>query len=211
MAKTIKLNQREEIVQVESEEAYEKLKSRIEEVGVKYLFHYWEDKSGRKWIMDGHHRKKTLTRMRKEGYKLPEKYPAIPVNAKSKKDAAKELLHLNSNYGKLTKKGLTGYTDDFKIELDELQNVKIDELDKIKPQDVEAEKPELEFSHELLEEHNYLIFTFEDQITWNMVKQAFDVKPVKGLDYKDTYQRVGIGRVLPGKKLIDMLGVIKNV
>ncbi len=108
-----------------SDAAYENIKDRILEVGFKYLFFYWEDKSGKKFIIDGHHRKKTLERMRDEGAELPEAFPCLKVEASSKKEAAKELLYLNSHYGKMTNAGLKDFLEKFKIKPVEIEKVNI--------------------------------------------------------------------------------------
>lgn len=111
-----------------SDSAYQKLKSRILEVGFKYAFYYWQDSDGTKYIMDGHHRKKALLKMQDEGISIPEYYPAIQIEAKSKKEAAKELLQLNSNYGKMTFEGLKGFFKKFEITPIEIKNIEINPL-----------------------------------------------------------------------------------
>lgn len=111
-----------------SEEAYQKLKSRILEVGYKYPGFVWFCKKENKYyIIDSHHRKKTLLRMQKEGIKIPDKYPVIFIEAKDKKEAAKELLFLNSQYGKITKQGLNDYLKKFEIKSIEIKNIEIKE------------------------------------------------------------------------------------
>lgn len=123
-----------------SKEAYEKLKNRILEVGFKYPFYVWkDDQENCYYYIDGHHRAKTLLKMKDEGIMIPEFYPVIEIEAKNKKDAATELLHLNSNYGKMTQNGLSDYIKGFNIEKIEIKNVNIQpinvNLDKVKDEE----------------------------------------------------------------------------
>jgi CRISPR/Cas system-associated exonuclease Cas4 (RecB family) len=141
MGESVFINQKTEIKEVSiyelrnlqgslklfSEEAYNKIKGRILEVGFKYLFYYWQDKE-HKYIIDGHHRQKTLLKMKEEGISIPEYYPAIEIDAKDKKEAAKELLFLNSNYGEMTHQGLKEFINSFELNTIELKNIEIKPL-----------------------------------------------------------------------------------
>ena len=90
--------------------------------------------------------------------------------------------------------------DLLKIEIDDI-DLNLDWLD-FKFPDLENEiAPEYEFTEELLEERNYIIFSFKDSLDWLKIKQFFGVKSVHALDSKDNYKRVGIGRVLNGDLL----------
>lgn len=61
------------------------------------------------------------------------------------------------------------------------------------------------FTSEVLEENNYLVFTFDNVMDWNFVKEQMNIKSVNALDSHKGYERKGIGRVLNGKKLIELL------
>ena len=68
---------------------------------------------------------------------------------------------------------------------------------------IKDEEPELEITEEILEEHNYVVFTFDNGLDWNVIKDVFDIKEVNKLDrhLKDK----GMGRVINGMKLINKL------
>ncbi len=125
-------------MKITNDEAYQKFKERVLKAGFKYVFFYWEDKNKDKYIIDGHHRKKFLLKMEDEGIIIPEFYPALKIDAKNKKDAAKELLYLNSTYGEITKEGLIKYFKAFEIKKIEIKNIEIQLLN-------EYSKEELNF------------------------------------------------------------------
>lgn len=64
------------------------------------------------------------------------------------------------------------------------------------------EKPELEFTEELLEEHNYIVLTFDNSADWMTCCDLLDVKTVKTSDSKGKYIRTGIGRVFKGERFL---------
>lgn len=96
---------------------------------------------------------------------------------------------------------LTGFSQ---VELDDIITKMEKEQEKEKEKQ-EEEKPEVEFTEELLEEHNYIVFYFDNTLDWQVAKQIFDIKTVKALDSKEGYERKGIGRVVDGKKLLQLL------
>ena len=58
---------------------------------------------------------------------------------------------------------------------------------------ISGEQPEIEITEEVLEEHNYIVFTFDNKLDWQVVKDIFDIKTV----YKKNkaFERLGVGRV----------------
>lgn len=76
---------------------------------------------------------------------------------------------------------------------------------------INEEKPEVEFSEVLGEEHNYIVLYFDNDVDWIQAETLFDIKPVKcGSTRKDgkitkSMKRIGIGRVLNGAKAINKL------
>jgi len=64
---------------------------------------------------------------------------------------------------------------------------------------------EMDFTQELLEENNYVIFVFDNKLDFQVVKERFGLKPRAALDSRKKYNRVGIGRVISGKKLLEIL------
>lgn len=86
-------------------------------------------------------------------------------------------------------------------DVEDLFNLGFDE------KDLEIEKPvdvvgEIDFTTELLEENNYIVFSFDNTIDFQSVEQIFDLKSVHSLDSVDGYERKGTGRVINGKELL---------
>ena len=73
------------------------------------------------------------------------------------------------------------------------------------------DKPEVEFTEVLGEEHNYIVLYFDNEVDWLQAESLFDIKPKKNLstrtDGKLTkgMERVCIGRVLNGAEAIEKL------
>ena len=65
-------------------------------------------------------------------------------------------------------------------------------------------QPEIEITEEILEEHNYIVFTFDNQLDWQVAREMFDIKTVAKPGYTDTYMQKGVGRVKKGRELIDL-------
>lgn len=67
------------------------------------------------------------------------------------------------------------------------------------------DKPEIEFSQELLEEHNYLVLYFDNTLGWMSACEKFGVKTVKAWDSKEGYTRAGTGHVINGEQALRRL------
>lgn len=74
-----------------------------------------------------------------------------------------------------------------------------------KLESIENEKPEIEVTTEILEEHNYIVFTFDNQLDWQVAKELLNIKSVAKEGFTDTYMQKGIGRVKRGIELINLL------
>lgn len=68
----------------------------------------------------------------------------------------------------------------------------------------EFENPEIEFSEELLLEHNYVVLYFDNQFDWQVACDKFGLKLAKSIAPEGS-QKIGIGRVIKGKDIIDKL------
>jgi len=69
----------------------------------------------------------------------------------------------------------------------------------------DSSKPEIEISEEVLEEHNYIVFTFDNKLDWQVAKDLLDIKTVCKAGGTDTYRQTGVGRVKKGTELINLL------
>ena len=74
-----------------------------------------------------------------------------------------------------------------------------------KTEENSEEKPEVQFSEELLENHNYIVLYFDNDIDWLQAKSIFNLQPVKDLSSKTGYERRGTGRVVRGADAINKL------
>lgn len=95
-----------------------------------------------------------------------------------------------------------------KIEADlELTGFTDREIQKLMEQEseTEQEKPEVEFSEELMESSNYIVLYFDNDIDWLQAQTLFELKTVKALDSKKGYEKQGIGRVLNGAEALNKI------
>lgn len=115
-----------------TEEAYQRAKTSILELGFSFPIFVWVDSLNQHYIIDAHQRKRVLTRMRDmEGYTIP-LLPAVKIHAKDKVEAKKKILAQESQYGDITEEGLYEFINEEGFELDpeELDSfVDIDEFD----------------------------------------------------------------------------------
>jgi hypothetical protein len=65
------------------------------------------------------------------------------------------------------------------------------------------EEPDVDFSEELLEEHNYVVLYFDNSVDWLQAESIFGLKTVKALDSKKGYNKQGVGRVLKGAEALE--------
>lgn len=61
---------------------------------------------------------------------------------------------------------------------------------------------EIEFSEELLLEHNYIVLYFDNAMDWEVAQEVYGLKTVKSRTSADGTQKIGIGRVINGKDFI---------
>lgn len=106
--------------------------------------------------------------------------------------------------------------DALKIELDNLSmdmeqfgfEFEIEEMDFTEEKE---EKPEIEFTEVLGEEHNYIVLYFDNDIDWLQAESLFDISPKKNLSTRidgkvtDNMVRVSVGRVLNGADALEKI------
>lgn len=81
-------------------------------------------------------------------------------------------------------------------------------------EEVVEEKPEIEFSEVLGEEHNYIVLYFDNEVDWLQAESLFDIKNVKGsLTNKNGKEskisNIGIGKVIKGADAINKIMEMK--
>lgn len=84
------------------------------------------------------------------------------------------------------------------------------EIDKIY-KDLDNSRPEIEFTEELSEEHNYVVLYFDNDIDWLQAQTLLDIKTVKALDSRPGFEKMGIGRVLKGVDAIKSIQDNANI
>ncbi|MDZ7658064.1 hypothetical protein [Fodinibius sp.] len=68
----------------------------------------------------------------------------------------------------------------------------------------EFDDPEIEFTDQMLLEHNYVVLYFDNPMDWEVAKEKLGLEKVKELiDVKEPTK--GIGRVMEGKQILDRL------
>jgi len=175
----------------------------------------WQDEIGKIWVLDGCHRQAALKECEEEGIKIPELLTANFIKCRDRKHAAKLVLVYAAKYAQITDEGLYEFIeteglklDDLKMEID-LPEIDFDDFEKDFYFDENEEEiapgPELEFTEELMESHNYLILYFDNEIDWQTAVEKFRIKTVKTKDSTDTYLLRGKGRVLNGVDIMERL------
>ena len=155
------------------------------------------------WIFDGHQRITALEEMKVRGIEVPEKFPAVYIQADSIEQAKKTLGAISSQYGQYDKKMLKDFFDGIEVE-----NIKlVDGEIKISADPVKLEDPhpEIQISPELYESHNYVVLYFDNDIDWQTAQDVLGIKPVKALKNKPGFKMIGTGRVIRGAPVIGRL------
>ncbi len=90
--------------------------------------------------------------------------------------------------------------DDWGLEVEEKQILEDEEDD---------EDPEIEFTEELNETHNYMVLYFDNEIDWLNITSLFGLETVKALDSKKGFEKKGVGRVNKGSDFLSKLDLMK--
>lgn len=88
-------------------------------------------------------------------------------------------------------------------EIEDLENwgLEIPGLDEIKETKDIPDRGEKEFAEDLLLEHNYIVLYFDNAMDWEVAMDRFGLKDVR-TNTPEKSQKVGIGRVLNGRKFL---------
>lgn len=191
---------------IHTQEQIDQIKSSIEKFGMNDPVAVWGNEN---LIIEGHGRLEALKQL---GFEEVECIRLDHLNDEERK--AYTLAHNK----------LTMNTDfDFDVldeELNSILNIDMEDFGFFKVDEElekeEEEKPEVEFSEVIGEEHNYIVLYFDNDVDWLQAESLFDIKPVKcGSTRKDgkitnSMQRVGIGRVLNGSDALNKILGVKN-
>ncbi len=102
---------------------YEKLRNSILKYGFKYPIFVWRSTDGVNYILDGTQRTKVL---KKEAWDID--IPALTVEADNERDAAAQLLHITSGYGKATQEGFDEFVQRFQLSDIEVEDIEIRDI-----------------------------------------------------------------------------------
>lgn len=178
---------------------YERLYRSITEFGYVEPI-VWNRRTGR--VVGGHQRLKVL---KAQGYT---EVSVSVVDLDEQKEKALNVA-LNKIGGDWDEAKLVELLQELEKDMDlELTGFTQKELDKLIKKMAEKdaeEKPELEFTEELMEEHNYIVLYFDNRLDWQAACEKLGIEPKKALDSREGYKRVGTGRVIRGADLIERI------
>lgn len=70
---------------------------------------------------------------------------------------------------------------------------------------IDPDTPEVPFTEELLEKHNYIVLYFDNDIDWLQAITLFDIHPVHARPSKPGFIKTGVGRVIRGADALNRL------
>jgi len=194
--------------------AYMKLKNSIVNNEVVDTFNVWEETipetsgyGSKLWGLDGLHRCRMLEILDGEGFKVKKKYRANFIDCRDKKDAFAMVFLFSSVYAKTQQDGLfqmiqaAGLSV---VEILEIADIPYVDINKVGGEIAEDRAAEVEFTKELLLEHNYIVLYFDNPMDWKVALDKFGLKNVKDLIPRKM-QPTGVGRVIEGKKWLDRI------
>lgn len=103
---------------------------------------------------------------------------------------------------------VSGYNDNLKI-LMGMYELNAEDFGMVNMQEelekAEEEEPDLEFTEELFEEHNYVVLYFDNTVDWQTACEKFNIETKQALDSRAGYVRSGVGRVMRGADVLKLL------
>ena len=109
---------------------------------------------------------------------------------------------------------ISGKYDDLKLS-EILEELKLDDdyeslrLDKLEPLDLSDEyeelNPDIEFSEELLEQHNYVVLYFDNEVDWLQLQTLYPLEKRVVGDSAGNPAQKGVGRVVRGAEFLNKL------
>ncbi len=194
-------------------EGFERLKKQIVKLGIyKPLIVYYDGKKEKFISLGGNMRLRALREL---------KHNLIDISIIEPKNEAEKLEYALSDNDRI------GYYEDDKLA--ELVNqhknniemgiYKVDTkdsrtltdiLESFGIEDLKVGDPEIVFSEELKEEHNYIVLYFDNSVDWLQLLSLYKLLPKKALDSKKGFRKIGIGRVIKGSEFLNHILKDKN-
>ncbi len=183
---------------------YEQLAGSIEEFGYVEPI-VWNEQTGN--VVGGHQRLNVL----RERAEVEVEVVVVDLDG----DQEKLLnLALNKIVGEWDRVKLAAVVADLAASPDSDVDISItgfdgSELDRLVAE-AEVDEPEIPFTLSLLEEHQYVVLTFDNTADWEAAKATLGIGPVKALDSRKGYERRGTGRVIRGAPVIARLNAVES-
>ena len=118
----------------------------------------------------------------------------------------KELnLRLNKNRGHFNWDMLANNYEVEDLKLYGFSDDQIYGIEQIRETKEIPDKGKIKFSEELLLEHNYVVLVFNNAMDWQVAQEKLKLKKVKSGIKTEKSQKVGVARVIDGRKIIDRL------
>lgn len=147
-------------------------------------------------IIGGHFRTKVAKDM---GIK---EVPVCYVNLPNIEDEQELNLRLNKNVGQWDWNLLANLNEQTLLKVGFDKN----ELNKLFKGEID--NPDVVFTEELMESHNYLVLYCDNEVDWLFLQSLYPLKAVKALDSHEGFEKIGVGRVV---KAVDFINKIKGV
>jgi len=178
-----------------TKEEFKQLKTSIERFGIVDPIIANKAEARKNIIIGGHFRLRVAISM---GFK---QVPVVYLDIPDIKREQELNLRLNKNLGEWDIELLAGIDEEL------LKDVGFSDREIEEAYDMEAQNntvPEVEFTKELLLEHNYVVLYFDNPLDWEVAKEKFQLKEVKDLIPRKG-QPKGIGRVVNGKDWLNRI------
>jgi len=178
-------------------DAIAKLKALIQEHGFQNPLQVYQEDDGTYMILCGNYRFDA-------GIQLGmNEFPCIIYHGDRKQAIARAISDNKSNewtdWHDINLRELLKFIDE-DIDISALAATGFDEKEILRLfEEHQDERPEVEFSEELLLEHNYIVLYFDNPLDWEVAKEKFKLKTVKDLIERKGQPR-GIGRVIRGSE-----------
>lgn len=109
---------------------------------------------------------------------------------------------------------------DLDLLADDIEGLNFDGFDfdfGFKDEEEEKEEPEVMFTEELREEHNYVVLYFDNDVDWLQAQSLLDISPKMALSTRKDgrinvgSRKIGVGRVLNGAKALERMMRHENI
>jgi len=189
---------------------FDRIKEQIKELGFykPLLVCRHPTEKGKYTVLGGNKRVPALTQL---GFKNVE---VTIVKAETDEDKMKYVLSDNDNAGYWEDQELAEVLtamkgrirlEMFKVHLGEGTKLKT-VLEAFGPDEQgDLGEAEVDFTHELKEEHNYVVLFFDNQIDWLQCLTLLGLKKARALHSKKGFEAMGLGRVMLGKVAIERI------